>query len=188
MPRRPSTSSSTSSTSSNDSLDLSQIEAERQDALEILLAFGPAFARSGKFWRSAFYSLLLGAITGAFALGFFNGFTLIFDWWSTDEYTEMLKSGDIPFGSGSWSWLYYTTSGGFLVGVLHNLPHFPSRVDGLFREVRDLHVDPRSAPSIFLASLLSFEMLGVDGVCSSSSTFFLISSLLRLGTGLNLFF
>ena len=37
----------------------------------------------------------------------------------------------------------------------------------------------------FLASLLSFEMLGVDGVCSSSSTFFLISSLLRLGTGLS---
>jgi len=121
-------------------------EAEREDALQLLQVFGPAFARSGRFWRSTFYCVLLGVATGFLALGFFNGFTVIFDWWSGDEYEEMLDEGTFEFGSGDWSWLYYTTGGGFAIGLLHNFPTFPDHVEGLFREVRDLHVEPKSSP------------------------------------------
>ena len=37
----------------------------------------------------------------------------------------------------------------------------------------------------FLESRLSFATVGVEGCCSSSKTFFLISSLFRDGTGLS---
>ena len=75
------------------------IESEREDALQILQVFGPAFARSTRFWKSAFYSLLLGAVTGGIALGFFNGFTVMFDWWAGDEYQNSLESGEVRTNS-----------------------------------------------------------------------------------------
>ena len=38
------------------------------------------------------------------------------------------------------------------------IPIFPKSVDGLFREVRDLHVDPKSAPLIFISSCISLAV------------------------------
>ena len=35
---------------------------EKEDALQLLLAFGPAFARESRFWKSFTYSFLLGGI------------------------------------------------------------------------------------------------------------------------------
>ena len=64
---------------------IERAEQERDDALQILLAFGPAFARSGKFWRAASYAAILGVVTGFMGLGFFNGFTYTFDYWTGDD-------------------------------------------------------------------------------------------------------
>lgn len=38
-----------------------EFDEERDDALQLLLAFGPAFARETRFWKSFVYSGLLGA-------------------------------------------------------------------------------------------------------------------------------
>ena len=47
------------------------------------------------------------------------------------------------------------------------------------------HLEDLDPELPFLESLLSFATVGVDGCCSSSSTFFLISSLFSDGTGLS---
>ena len=48
---------------SSDGLDgkVSEFDGEKDDALQLLLAFGPAFARESRFWKSFVYSGLLGA-------------------------------------------------------------------------------------------------------------------------------
>ena len=50
---------------------------------------------------------------------------------------------------------------------------------------RKRHLDDRDPELPFLDSRLSFATVGVDGCCSSSSTFLLISSLFSDGTGLS---
>jgi len=69
-----------------------------------------------------------------------------------------LKSGVYDFGSGKYEWLWVTTGGGFIIGLMRLIPIFPKSVDGLFREVRDLHVDPKSAPLIFISSCISLAV------------------------------
>lgn len=132
------------------------VEEARNDALQLLLAFGPAFASSGKFWRSMFYSLLLGCFMGVACLGFFNGFTYVFDLWTTSEYEEdLVKCSNMGFMEGHYLWVAWTTLGGLVVGLLRLHPWMPSHVDGLFREVRDLSVEPSHVPLVFLSSCVS---------------------------------
>ena len=38
------------------------VDPEKDDALQLLLAFGPAFAREKRFWKSFVYSFLLGGV------------------------------------------------------------------------------------------------------------------------------
>ena len=131
-------------------------DAERDDALQLLAVFGPSFAREKRFWKSAGYSLLLGTAMGFFGLLFFNMFTKIFDYWTHEsEYHTRLQNGDFEFGSGEWWWLGVTVGGNFVIGLLRLLPCFPENVDGLFKEVRALHVHPEHSPVIFLASAIS---------------------------------
>lgn len=96
---------------------------------------------------------------------FFNGFNYMFETWtdwtfsSTTPYSHKLESGlHLNTGDGEWWWLLVTISGGALVGLIRCLPSFPSHVDGLFREVRDLHVDPSHAPLVFVTSCLSLGL------------------------------
>ena len=102
---------------------------------------------------------------GFVALLFFNGFNYVFETWtdwtfsSTTPYSHKLETGlGLNTGEGEWWWLLVTVSGGALVGLIRTLPSFPSHVDGLFREVRDLHVDPSHAPLVFLTSCLSLGL------------------------------
>ena len=127
---------------------------------QLLLLFGPAFASEGRFWKSAAFSLLLGCISGLLALFFFNGFTAAFDFWTgRSGYKDNLEQGEkLNFGEGDWSWLFVTTVGGVLVGLMRAIPSFPSQLDGLFREVRDLSVQPSHAPLIFATSCLSLAL------------------------------
>ena len=89
------------------------------------------------------------------ALSFFNGFNKLFDTWTGPTYKENLKAGNMEYNSGEWHWLYVTTGGGLIIGLLRLSSYMPARVDGLFREVRDLEVDPAHSPLIFLVSCLS---------------------------------
>jgi len=102
---------------------------------------------------------------GFVALAFFNGFNYIFETWTdwtiggVEPYSEKLDDGhNLNFGEGEWWWVGVTVSGGFVVGLIRCLPSFPDHVDGLFREVRDLHVDPSHAPLVFLTSCISLGL------------------------------
>ena len=90
------------------------------------------------------------------ALLFFNGFNLMFDSWTDfSDYHDKLEAGTLEPYTGSWWWICVTTLGGFVIGLIRLHPKMPEKVDGLFREVRDLHVDPSESPLIFLVSCLS---------------------------------
>ncbi len=129
---------------------------EKHDALQLLLAFGPAFARNRRFYKSLAYALLLGSIMGGAGLAFFNGFQYLFDYWTGEDYEHRMKGGELGYGSGEFWWLGVTTGGGAIIGILRLHPAFPAQVDGLFREVRDLTVHhPAASPLIFIVSCLS---------------------------------
>ena len=153
---RPAPSASPSGPGHGRSHRVTSVEAARHDAMQLLLAFGPAFASSGKFWRSMFYSLLLGCFMGVACIGFFNGFTYVFDLWTTDEYEDGLKlCENMSFMKGKYLWVCWTTLGGLIVGLIKLHPWMPANVDGLFREVRDLSVEPSHVPLVFLSSCVS---------------------------------
>lgn len=65
-----------------------------------------------------------------------------------------LEAGTLDVYSGDWWWVGVTTLGGFVIGLIRLYPHFPETFS-LFREVRDLHVDPAHAPLVFIVSMLS---------------------------------
>ena len=44
------------------SYDVKAYDFEKDDAMQLLLAFGPAFAREARFWKSFVYSFVLGGV------------------------------------------------------------------------------------------------------------------------------
>lgn len=128
-------------------------DVERMEDVQVLL--GPAFARKPAFWASTLIAALGGVVMGLCGLAFFNAWTWAFDTWITDEYREGLETGRWVTGSGHWWWMAYIVGGGAIVGLIWILPGFPQEVHGLFREVKDLHVEVVGAPLVVLASAVS---------------------------------
>ena len=66
---------------------VSAVERSKQ----VLLVFGPPFARRRSFWQSAAIAFLQGIFLGGVGLGFFNGFEWLSDQWLTTESVRALS-------------------------------------------------------------------------------------------------
>ena len=105
------------------------------DTEELLQVFGPPFARSPLFWRSALLAAVQGCLMGGLALAFFCGFEGGSKLWLGDEYEDSLKAAEFGWGSGKPWWPLFTTAAGLVIGLLRLSPGFPEEVHGLFFEV-----------------------------------------------------
>ena len=129
---------------------------------ELLLVFGPAFARRWSFWTGALRALVQGALMGLVALGFYCAFEGFGDWaWNTDAYQEGLKHGGGALGQGRWWYVGMGAGAGATVGALKCLwsafvCEMPADLPGLFVEVKDLFCHhPWQAPCVVLCSAAS---------------------------------
>ena len=123
---------------------------------ELLQVFGPAFARSRFFWKSALLAVVEGVVMGLLALVFFNGFEQGSKLWLTEDYDVRVANGDVGFGHGGKAWWpLLTTAAGLVVGLISLVPWYPKHVHGLFAEVRDLYANPWAAPWAVLVSCIS---------------------------------
>ena len=130
---------------------------------ELLLVFGPAFARRWSFWAGALRALVQGALMGLVALGFYCAFEGFADFaWNTEAYQDGLAHGGrgAP-GNGEWYYVGMGAAAGLAVGALKCawsafVCEIPADLPGLFVEVKDLYCHhPLQAPCVVLCSAVS---------------------------------
>ena len=139
--------------------------AEAEQLRTLLLVFGPPFARTRRFWIDILAGLLMGAVCGAIALGFFNAFLFIAkQLWDTSDYQDKIKHGATPGGwmpAGPTWYIGMMVGGGACVGVGKllwslSVAPFPRVTPSLVTELKDLRVhDTAVSVCILIVSTLS---------------------------------
>ncbi len=101
-----------------------------------------------RFLRLTGHAAIIGVAAGLAALIF----VAVVGWG-----TDLWFSGDVDYalGSGEPWWIFVTTLGGLIVGLLRAWPAVPKDPAGTFDAVRSSRIDYRTAPHLVLVSAVS---------------------------------
>lgn len=111
------------------------------------------FAKEASFWRILGMSAFFGAILGFCALFFLICAEKIPKEWVHNS--DMKSFSDIDFYAGKTYYIIITGGTGLLVGLLRYVSKYPETVPGIFKEINECHVSPKTAPYTVLFSAMS---------------------------------
>eukprot|EP00966_Prymnesium_polylepis_P224317 5188918-Prymnesium_polylepis.1 len=128
-------------------LEQQDLAAERKQAETMLNMLGPPFARTHAFWLAMLAAVLMGVVMSLVSLFMFNFFDKLGELtWYDEEYSEGLKEGAAngQIGRGHWWWLWVTSGGGLVIGLVkvlwsYLIAPYPLSPPTILTEVQDLH-------------------------------------------------
>jgi H+/Cl- antiporter ClcA len=117
------------------------------------LPISPGFARTRKFWRLIFYTVLLAGFMAVAASLFMNVSDQVPRQWVQCNYDDDVECGD--WYGGKHYFIAIPTCTGFLIGLIRYLTSYPDNLPGIFKDINTFHVDPKWIPITYAISMMS---------------------------------
>eukprot|EP01033_Poteriospumella_lacustris_P006619 gene6619-4769_t len=117
------------------------------------LPISPGFARTKKFWRLIFYTVLVASFMAVAASLFMNVGDQVPKQWVQCNYDEDVSCGE--WYNGKHYFIAIPTCAGFAVGLIRYFASYPDNLPGIFKDINTFHVEPKWIPYTYVISMVS---------------------------------